>query len=109
MRLRIDWRCWSVGLYWDHGLVGLDLGPVGISWLARHKLPIRSWMLFERTIGKANLHLDVDSYCWRLGYMRAAAWDHGFYLGPISLQIEWNIDPIDLRPINARGHYDQQH
>jgi hypothetical protein len=47
-------------------------------------------MLFERQIGRINAHLDVDTYNWRLGYIMAAPWDHGLYMGPANLQIEYD-------------------
>ncbi len=91
--LVLDWRCWAVGIYWDYSLIGIGLVPLGFVWHPgdnRFKQLCRSWMLFERRIGRVNVHLDVDSYNWRLGYIMAAPWDHELYLGPTNLQIEYD-------------------
>ena len=87
--LVINWRCWAVGISWDDDLLGMDLGPLGFTWCPeddRFKRFRWSWMVFEKRLGRINLHLDVDSYNWRTGYIMAAPWDHGLYLGPANLQ-----------------------
>jgi hypothetical protein len=92
-QLALDLRCWAVGIYWDDDLLGVDLGPLGFTWCPgddRFKRFRRSWMLYERRIGKINLHLDVDANIWRFGYIMAAPWDHGLYLGPANLQFEYD-------------------
>jgi hypothetical protein len=91
--LVLNWRCWAIGFYWDDDLIGIDLGPLGFVWHpgdSRFKPFCRSWIVFEKRLGRINLHLDVDSDNWRLGYVMAAPWDHGLYLGPANLQIEYN-------------------
>ena len=92
-QLVLDLRCWAVGIYWDDDLIGIDLGPLGFVWHPdgnRFKRFCHSWMLFERRIGKVNVHLDVDTYNWRLGHIVVASWDHGIYVGPANLQIEYD-------------------
>lgn len=92
-QLALNWRCWAVGIYWDDDLIGIDLGPLEFVWHPggnRFKRFCWSWMLFERRIGRMNLHLDVDTYTWRVGYIMAAPWDHGLYLGPANLQFEYD-------------------
>jgi hypothetical protein len=89
----LDLRCWAVGIYWDDDLIGIDLGPLGFTWYPgddRFQRFRWSWMVFEKRLGRINLHLDVDSYNWRLGYIMAASWDHGIYVGPANLQIEYD-------------------
>jgi hypothetical protein len=91
--LALDWRCWAVGLYWDDAMIGVDIGPLGFTWYPgddRFKSFCRSWMLFEKRIGRTNIHLDLDTYIWRVGYIMAAPWDHGIYVGPANLQIEYD-------------------
>jgi hypothetical protein len=91
--LVLNWRCWAAGVYWYDDDVGLELGPLGFVWRPgddRFKQFCRSWMLIERRIGRINLHLDVDTYTWRIGYIAAASWDHGLYLGPANLQFEYD-------------------
>jgi hypothetical protein len=90
----LDLRCWALGIYWDYNLIGVNLGPLGFVWRTgdnRFKQFCRSWMLIEKRIGRINLHLDVDTYIWRVGYIMAAPWDHGLYLGPANLQIEYDL------------------
>jgi hypothetical protein len=91
--LVLNWRCWAVGVFWYDDTIGLELGPLGFTWYPgddRFKRFHRSWMVFEKRLGRINLHLDVDTYTWRIGYIAAASWDHGLYLGPANLQIEYD-------------------
>jgi hypothetical protein len=91
--LVLNWRCWAAGFFWYDDIIGLELGPLGFVWRTgddRFKQLCRSWMLFERRIGRVNLHLDIDTYTWRIGYIMAAPYDHGLYLGPANLQVEYD-------------------
>lgn len=93
-QLVFDLRCWAVGIYWDDDLIGVDLGPLGLVWHpggSRFKQFCLSWTLFETLVGRFHLHLDVDANIWRFGYIMAAPWDHGLYLGPANLQIEYDL------------------
>jgi hypothetical protein len=87
---------WVLGTYWDWDLIGFDLGPIGAEWsLGSDRLEpsCRSWRIFRIAIRSLQLdiRLEVDSNIWLFGYAMAAPWDHGLYLGPINLQVEYNV------------------
>ncbi|MFD2226080.1 hypothetical protein [Microvirga arabica] len=102
MRIELDWRCWALGFYWDWDLIGVDLGPLDIHWRFPDKrferlcrsATLARWVFRD----KLEIRLDVDSNIWRVGYIMAAPWDHGLYLGPLNLQIEYGlVDKIEWR------------
>ncbi|MEP9400022.1 hypothetical protein [Mesorhizobium sp. KR2-14] len=87
---------WVAGTYWDWDLIGFDLGPIGAECsLGSDRLErfCRSWRIFRIVFRplKLDIRLEVDSNCWLIGYDMAAPWDHGLYLGPINLQVEYNV------------------
>lgn len=94
--LVLDGRNWTIGIYCDDDLAGIDVGPMTCTWLWDDKrfAPLcRSWRIARWVIRslKLDIRLEIDLNNWRIGYVLAAPWDHGLYLGPVNLQIEYTV------------------
>jgi hypothetical protein len=86
--------CWAIGGYFDLDECGLDLGPLGITFERDHPDFLHwSYRLFRLVIPrlKLDIRLALDLNIWRVGYLMAAPWDHGLYLGPLNLQVEYDV------------------
>jgi hypothetical protein len=94
----LDWSAWAVGFGFDTAPYGfwIDLGPVSVGieqddstdaelWtfgLTLYRIVIRKW--------KLEVRFDFDLNIWKLGYVMADRHDHGIYLGPFNVQIEYD-------------------
>lgn len=108
-----DLRRWAVGFFFDvrPATFVFELGPLSDGCARREPsdvnlddLPDWAGTLYRHVIQKRRLEfrLDYDLNIWRIGYMMADAHDHGIYLGPLNLQIEynkfWDWPDLDMRP-----------
>jgi hypothetical protein len=92
---------WTLGFAFDVAPTGfyIDLGPL-FAGAERDEAPPKSydhlpdwsWSLLRFVIQKwkIELRLELDLNIWRLGYIMADMHDHGLYVGPFNLQIEYN-------------------
>ena len=97
-----DLRKWVLGFYFDVMPIclSIELGPLfagieqedNLSPTNYADLPDWSWTLRRIVIRKWKLELrfDLDLNIWRFGYIMADAHDHGIYVGPFNLQIEYD-------------------
>jgi hypothetical protein len=92
---------WTVGFGFDVASTGfwINLGPliVGIeqpepNGIDYDSLPDWSWTLSRIVIRrwKLELRVDFDLNWWQFGYAMADSHDHGIYLGPFNVQIEYD-------------------
>ena len=103
IRVEIYLGCWVIGGFVEREVIGIELGPLRIAcerddppWF--NKVAFWSQQLLRLTFRSLRMviHVDLDSNIWRLGYCMAAYDDHGIYLGPLNIQIEFG--GIDLHP-----------
>jgi hypothetical protein len=96
-----DVGSWAIGFGFDVAPItfSVEFGPLFVGFerdepppTSYSDLPDFSRSLYRITIRKwkLELRLEVDLNIWRLGYMMADAHDHGIYLGPLNLQIEYD-------------------
>jgi hypothetical protein len=96
-----DLGSWALGLGFDVAPTGLfvNIGPLFAG--SKQDEPPRinyddlsewSWTLVRFIIHKCKLEirLELDLNIWRFGYMMADAHDHGLYVGPFNLQVEYD-------------------
>ncbi|MGO4527259.1 hypothetical protein AB4097_20675 [Microvirga sp. 2MCAF35] len=94
VRIGLYLGCWMIGGYVENGILGFEIGPLGIDWEyevpteatgRRSKRPCRLTIQPLKTVVRFKLNLRI----WRIGYLMSAPNDHGFYFGPYYLQIEY--------------------
>jgi hypothetical protein len=102
IRVEIYLGCWVIGGFVEREVIGIELGPLRIAcerddppWF---KMAFWSRQLLWLTVRALRLviHVDLDTNIWRFGYFMAAYSDHGIYLGPLNVQIEFG--GVDLHP-----------
>jgi hypothetical protein len=98
VRVGLYLGCWMIGGYFEDGTFGFEVGPLGIDW--EYGIPAemvsrryRSRQIFRYTIETLNTVVRFKSNLkiWRVGYLMSAPYDHGFYLGPFNLQVEYGV------------------
>jgi hypothetical protein len=103
IRVELYLGCWVIGGFFEREVIGIELGPLRIDWERDdppwlNKMTFWSRQLLALTVRSLRLviHIDLDSNIWRAGYLMAAYDDHGIYLGPLNVQIEFGS--VDLHP-----------
>ena len=102
IRVELYLGCWVIGGFFEHEVIGIELGPLRIAWERDDppwfKMAFWSRQLLWLTVRALRLviHVDLDTNIWRFGYFMAAYYDHGIYLGPLNVQIEFG--GVDLHP-----------
>lgn len=96
-----DFGSWALGFAFDVAPTGFyfSFGPL-FAGAERDKplpdsydnLPDWSWTLLRQVIlkWKLELRLELDLNVWRFGYIMADLHDHGVYLGPFNVQVEYD-------------------
>jgi hypothetical protein len=92
---------WTLGFAFDVAPTGFGvrMGPLSIS-AERDEPPPPSYgdlpewgrTLYRHVVRrwKLDIRLELDLNIWRVGYAMADVHDHGIYLGPLNLQIEYD-------------------
>ena len=87
---------WMIGGYVDEDSSGFEIGPLGIDWESNtpaefSNRSLWSWRIYRLAIQplRLDIRFDLDLNIWRIGYLMSAPCDHGLYLGPFNLQIEY--------------------
>ena len=99
--LDLDAGCWAIGFGYDvaPATFTLKFGPLVIGCERDEPppenydvLPDLSWTLKRSVVPKwkLELRLEFDLNLWMVGYVMADTHDHGLYLGPLNLQIEYD-------------------
>jgi hypothetical protein len=105
----VDLGAWTLGFGFDIAPTGfyIVLGPLFAA-AERDEPPLQSyddlpdwnWTLHRSVIykWKLELRLQLDLNIWQVGYVMADMHDHGLYVGPLNLQIEYDkmFDYVDV-------------
>jgi hypothetical protein len=98
--LSYDLSSWQVGFGFDvyPTEFGIALGPISIGFERNPEpynyddLPDWGFTLYRVVIKKMKLEMrfELDLNIWLVGYSMADIHDHGIYLGPFNIQIEYD-------------------
>ena len=99
--MALDVFQWAFGIYYENAVRELDVlvGPLSV-WCCHETDTGRYWPSGSLVLlrwGRRKLRLDWSTHQFILGYSRSGYRDHGLYIGPIDLQIDYvrrNADAV---------------
>jgi hypothetical protein len=98
VRIGLYLGCWMIGGYFQEETFGFEVGPLGID--LEYSIPTeavgcrsRSRRIFRLTVQplRTVIRFKLNLKMWRVGYLLSAPCDHGLYIGPFHLQVEYGV------------------